>query len=59
MFIAVPLCVVDLLECLLCLYIERAPAVVQVLKNLVGGDVKICCQAMAELRIILFVEGIA
>ena len=35
----VPLCVVCFLEFLLCLNVERTNAIVEVLENLVGGDV--------------------
>ena len=39
----VPLCVVCFLEFLFCLHVEGAPAIVEVLKDLVGGDVALRC----------------
>ena len=54
----VPLCVVCFFEFLFCLCVEGAPAIVEVLKDLVGGDVAVRCYPMVELGIILFVKGI-
>jgi hypothetical protein len=47
-----------LLLVLFCLYVERAPVIVEMLKDLEGGDVTVCRESMAELGIVLLIEGI-
>jgi hypothetical protein len=41
------------------LNIEGAPSEVEVFEDLMGGDVAICCEAMLELGVVLFVKGVA
>ena len=58
MFIALPFCVVRVVECFLGLDVERAPPIIEMVKELEGGDISISGQPMLELGIVLFVEGI-
>jgi hypothetical protein len=57
--VSVPLCVVGIFKCLLCLHVKGASAVVEVLKDLMWGDVLVCQEAMLELGVVLFNEGVA
>jgi hypothetical protein len=41
------------------LNIKGAPSVVEVFEDLIWGDVLIHCEGMLELRVVLFVEGVA
>ena len=59
MFVAIPFRVVGVLEGFFGLDVERTPSIVEMLEELEGGDVAIRGEPVFELRIILFVEGIA
>jgi len=54
-----PFCVVRRFEFFLRLHVKGAPASVEVLEDLVGCDVAVRRQSVAELGIKLLVEGIA
>ena len=59
MFIAIPFCVVRVFQCFLCLGVEWAPTIVEMLQDLEGGDVSIRGEPVLELRVVLFIKGIA
>ena len=59
MFFAIPFRVVRVFQCFLGLDVERAPTIVEMLQDLEGGDVSIRGEPVLELRVVLFVEGIA
>jgi hypothetical protein len=56
--VSISLLVLGIFQCLLCLHVMGAPMVSEVLKGLIGGDVVVCHEAILELGVILFVEGI-
>jgi hypothetical protein len=58
MFVAVPLGVVGIFQCLLHFDIKGAPVVVQMIQDLEGGDIAVCCEEMFQLGITMFVKGI-
>ncbi len=59
MFFTIPFCVVRVFQCFLGLDVEWAPTIVEMLQDLEGGDVSIRGKPVLELRVVLFVEGIA
>ena len=59
MFVSIPLGVVGVLEGFLGLDIKWTPAVVEMFEDLEGGDVSVRGEPVLELRVILFVKGIA
>jgi hypothetical protein len=58
MFVTIPLGVVRIFQPLLRFNVKGAPAVIQMFQDLEVGDVAVCREAMLQLGIILFVEGV-
>ena len=56
--VVVPLCKVGVLEFLLCLYIERAPCLVEVFEELKRGCAAVGCVMMFQLGVELLVDCI-
>ena len=59
MFVTVPFGVVCLFEGFVCLDIEGAPPIVEMLQELERCDVPICGEPVLQLGVVLFVEGIS
>ena len=59
MFLLIPFRVVSVFQCFLGLDVEWAPTIVEMLQDLEGGDVSIRGEPVLELRVVLFVKGIA
>ena len=59
MFFPIPFRVVSVFQCFLGLDVEWAPTIVEMLQDLEGGDVSIRGEPVLELRVVLFIKGIA
>jgi hypothetical protein len=59
MFFPIPFRVVSVFQCFLGLDVEWAPTIVEMLQDLEGVDVSIRGEPVLELRVVLFVKGIA
>jgi hypothetical protein len=58
MFITIPLGVVCVFQCFLCLDVKGAPVVVQMFQYLEGSDVAVRREAMLQLGLVMFLKGI-
>ena len=58
MLVAIPFCVVCVLEHFLGLDVKGTPSVIEVIKYFEEGDVTVCRETMLQLKIVLFIEGV-